>query len=190
MGYKVPVLKTATDPDEAYALEMLAAVLDGGNSARFARELVRGRQIAVAAGAGYSLYDRIDSLFLFDGTPANGHSIEELEAAIREQIKRVQDHPVDEAELERIKAQVVAGKVYERDSVFYQAMQIGTLVTVGLDYQQLDEYVDRIRAVTPAQVQAAAKKYLVDDTLTVAILDPQNGRTKAEKKADAKGDVK
>ncbi|WP_420856736.1 M16 family metallopeptidase [Sulfuriflexus mobilis] len=185
MGYKVPVLKTAADPDEAYALEVLGAVLDGGNSARLARELVRGRQIAVSAGAGYSLYDRMDSLFLFDGAPATGHSIEELEAAIREQIQRVRDHPVDKAELDRIKAQVVAGKVYERDSVFYQGMQIGTLVTVGLDYRQLDEYVDRIRAITPAQVQAVAKKYLIDDTLTVAILEPQNGKSKAR----AKGEV-
>lgn len=195
MGYKTPVLKTATDENEAYALEMLVAVLDGGNSARFARELVRGRQIAVSAGAGYDLYDRIDSLFLFDGTPATGHSIEELEAAIREQIKRVQDHPVEKAELDRIKAQVVAGKVYERDSVFYQAMQIGTLVTVGLDHKLLDDYLERIRAVTPAQVQAVAKKYLIDDTLTVAILDPQNGRAKAQKqnakqKAAAKGEAK
>jgi zinc protease len=54
----------------------------------------------------------------------------------------------------------------------------------------MDEYVDRIRAVTPAQVQAAAKKYLVDDTLTVAILDPQNGKAKAKQKAKAKGDAK
>jgi zinc protease len=194
MGYKTPVLKTATDVNEAYALEMLAAVLDGGNSSRFARELVRGRQVAISAGAGYDLYDRIDSMFLFDGTPATGHSIKELEAAIREQIKRVQDHTVDAEELERIKAQVVAGKVYERDSVFYQAMQIGTLVTVGLDYKLLDEYVDRIRAVTPAQVQAVAKKYLIDDSLTVAILEPQNGKSKekqhSEPKAAMKGDVK
>jgi zinc protease len=107
----------------------------------------------------------------------------------------VQDHPVDQAELDRIKAQVVAGKVYERDSVFYQAMQIGTLVTVGLKYQQMDEYVDRIRAVTPAQVQAVAKKYLIDDSLTVAILDPQNGKMrarqqKAKQQAGSKGDVK
>ncbi len=190
MGYKVPVLKTATDVNEAYALEMLAAVLDGGNSARFARELVRGRQIAVSAGAGYDLYDRIDSLFLFDGTPATGHSIEELEAAIREQIKRVQDHPVEQAELDRIKAQVVAGKVYERDSVFYQAMQIGTLVTVGLDHKLLDDYLERIRAVTPAQVQAVAKKYLIDDSLTVAVLDPQNGKNKAKAKQKARQKAK
>ena len=186
MGYKAPVLKTAEDKNEAYALEMLAAVLDGGTSARFARELVRGRQIAVSAGAGYNLYDRLDSLFLFDGTPATGHSVEELEAAIREQIKRVQDHPVEQAELDRIKAQVVAGKVYERDSVFYQAMQIGTLVTVGLDHKLLDDYLERIRAVTPAQVQAVAKKYLIDDTLTVATLDPQNSKTKAAAKGEAK----
>jgi len=188
MGYKVPVLKTAADPAEAYALEMLAAVLDGGSSARLARELVRGRQIAVSAGAGYGLYDRINSLFLFDGTPSTGHSVEELEAAIHEQIQRVQSEPVEEAELERIKAQVVAAKVYERDSVFYQAMQIGTLVTVGLDYQQLDEYVDHIRAVTPAQIQAVAQKYLVNETLTVATLEPQNAQAKRDQQAAVMGD--
>ena len=182
MGYKAPVLKTAKDKNEAYALEMLAAVLDGGNSARFSRELVRGSQIAVSAGAGYDLYDRIDSLFLFDGTPATGHSIEELEAAIRQQIKRIKEKPVDKAELDRIKAQVVAGKVYERDSVFYQAMQIGTLVTVGLDHKLLDDYLEQIRAVTPAQVQAVARKYLIDDSLTVAVLVPQKSAAKGEKK--------
>ena len=75
--------------------------------------------------------------------------------------------------LERIKAQAVAEKVYEKDSVFYQAMQIGMLETVGLDWKLNDEYTKRIREVTAKQIQAVAKKYLVKDTLTVAVLDPQ-----------------
>ena len=172
MGYKAPVLRTAEEPEEVYALEVLAGILDGGNSARLSRELVRGKQIAVSAGAGYDMYDRIDSLFLFDGRPATGHSIDELEQALRKQIKRLHTSHATADELDRIKAQVVASKVYELDSVFYQGMQIGTLETVGLSYKQLDEYVARIRAVTPQQVQAVAKKYLVDDGLTVAILEP------------------
>jgi zinc protease len=53
-------------------------------------------------------------------------------------------------------------------------MQIGTLATVGLDWQLMDQFVDRLRAVTPEQVQAVAKKYLIDDHLTVAVLDPQS----------------
>ena len=71
-----------------------------------------------------------------------------------------------------MQAQVIAAKVYELDSVFYQAMQIGTLETIGLDWRLADEYVERLKAVTAEQVQLVARKYLVDDHLTVAALDP------------------
>ncbi|MBL1278440.1 MAG: insulinase family protein [Ectothiorhodospiraceae bacterium] len=173
MGYKVPVVATAEHEWEPYALEMLASVLDAGESSRFAKQLVRGTQVATSVGAGYDIYSRLDELMLFDGTPATGKSVEELETAIRAQIETLKTELVDQAELDRIKAQVVASKVYEKDSVFYQAMQIGTLATVGLDWQLMDKFVERLRAVTPKQVQAVAKKYLIDDHLTVAVLDPQ-----------------
>ena len=135
MGYKVPVVATAKEEWEPYALEMLASVLDAGESSRFAKELVRGTQIATSVGAGYDIYSRLDELFLFDGTPSKGKSVEDLEKAIRAQINTLKTKLVDQAELDRIKAQVVARKVYEKDSVFYQAMQIGTLATVGLDWK-------------------------------------------------------
>ncbi len=172
MGWKVPVLATAAEPWEAYALEVLAGVLAGGESARLARALVRGRRIAAAADAGYDLYARADDLFLLDGTPAQGHTVAELEAALRAEVERLKREPVAAAELERIKAQVVAAKVYERDSMFYQAMQIGMLETVGLGWRTAERYVDAVRAVTPARIQAVARKYLVDERLTVAVLEP------------------
>jgi len=187
MGYKVPVLMTAKDANEVYALEVMAGILDGGSSARFAKELVRGTQIAVSAGAGYNMYDRIDNLFLFDGRPATGHSVEKLEQAMREQIMLLQTTLATQSELDRIKAQVVAAKVYELDSVFYQGMQIGTLETVGLNYKQLDEYVERVRAVTPEQVQAVAKKYLIDERLTVAVLEPENKKPEEKQVSAVKG---
>lgn len=173
MGYKAPVVLSAKETWEPYALEMLAGVLDGGNSARFARLLVRGSQIAASVNAGYDPYSRLDELFTLDGTPASGRSMAELESALREQVKKIQDELVTQDELDRIKAQVVASKVYERDSNFYQAMQIGTLETVGLPWKLADEYLDRIKAVTPEQIQQVARKYLVDDHLTVAVLEPQ-----------------
>ncbi len=172
MGYKVPVLKTAAEDWEPYALEVLAGVLDGGASARLARELVRGRQIAASAGAGYSLTARQDDLLMLDGTPAPGHDIATLETALRDQVRRLREEPVSAEELDRVKAQVVANDVYQRDSVFYQAMQLGILETVGLDWRLAEEYVARIRAVTAEQVQAVARKYLVDDRLTIAVLEP------------------
>ena len=172
MGYKVPVLKTAAEVWEPYALKVLAGILDGGDSARLARNLVRGEQVAASAGAGYDLYDRQAGLFLLDGTPENSTSMETLEAALHAQVKQLQEAPVTDEELARVKAQVVAGDVYQRDSIFYQAMQIGQLETVGLDWSLMDEYVERINAVTAAQIQAVAKKYLVEERLTLAVLKP------------------
>ena len=174
MGYKVPVVNTATEEWEPYALEMLAGILSGSGSARFPRELVREKQIAAGVTAGYDLFARQADLFVIDATPAEGHSVDELRRAIEEQIKRIKTEVVSQEELARVKAQVVAHRVYEQDSVFYQAMQMGMLETVGVGWQKLDEYPERIRAVTAEQVQAVARKYLVDDGLTVAILEPQS----------------
>ena len=172
MGYKVPVLKTAQEDWEPYALEVLAGILDGGDSARLTSELVRGSQIATSAGAGYSLYDRQDRLFLLDGTPAAAHGIEALQQALQQQVQRLKDEPVKADELARVKSRVVADAVYEQDSIFYQAMKVGQLEAIGLDWRLADEYVERINAVTAEQLLAVAGKYLVDKYLTVAQLDP------------------
>ena len=173
MGWKVPVVKTADVSWEPYALEMLAGILDGGASARFSRELVRGKEIATSIGAGYGLFSRLDDLFIVAGTPTKVHTVVELQQAVKQQIEMLKTELVKEQELTRIKAQVVANKTYERDSVFYQAMQIGMLETIGLDWRLSEEYVKNIDAVTAQQVQAVARKYFIDKTLTVAELLPQ-----------------
>lgn len=77
-----------------------------------------------------------------------------------------------EGELERIATQVVAEKIYELDSVFAQAAQIGRLEALDMDWKLADEYVERIKQVTPEQVRAVASKYLVSDNLTLAVLEP------------------
>lgn len=174
MGWKVPVATTAGKDSswEPYALEMLAGILDGGDSARFSRHLVRGQEVAAGIGAGYSLFSRLADIFTIAGTPVNGRSIADLQQAVMSQIAQLKTERVSEQELNRIKAQVVANAVYERDTVFYQAMQIGMLETVGLDWRLSDTYVDNIQAVTAEQVQAVANKYFIDQGLTVAELIP------------------
>ncbi len=173
LGYKAPNLSAAEVDWEPYALEMLVEILDGGSSARFSKELMRGSQVAVSAGASYSAFTRLPGMVLLDGSPAKGRDMQELEQALLAQVERIRNEPVSAAELERVRNRVIAAKVYEKDSVFYQAMLIGRLETVGLDWRLADEYVDRLSAVTPEQVQAVAQKYLTEDRLTVARLDPQ-----------------
>jgi len=172
MGWKVPVVKTAKKAWEPYALEVLAGVLDGGDSARFTRDLVRGDEIATSVGVGYNAFSRLDDLFLVAGAPTKARDVAALQRAVIKQIEQLQAEPVTEQELQRIKTQVVAGAVYERDSLFYQAMQIGMLETIGLDWRLSDQYVENIQAVTAEQIQAVANKYFVDTTLTVAELVP------------------
>lgn len=174
MGWKIPVVATVNEDKawEPYALEVMAGILDGGNSARFAKELVREQQVATSVGAGNSLFSRLDDMFLVAGTPANGKSIDDLKKAVFAELERLKTQPVTQEELDRVKAQVVAGAVYERDSVFYQAMQIGMLETIGLDWQLSDQYVDNVKAVTAEQIQAVVNKYFVEDSLTTAELVP------------------
>jgi len=174
MGYKVPSLKTAEQEWEAYALEVLAGVLDGGSSARLASELVRGKQIAVSASAGYGLTSRLPELFMLDATPVEGKTLWDMQSALKDQIVKLQKDLIANDELQRIKAQVLASAVYERDSAFYQAMQLGMMETVGLGWKKVDEYVDKVNQVTAEQVRDVARKYLVDDRLTIAYLEPQN----------------
>jgi len=178
MGYKVPSLtpETGADPavseSELYALEVLAGILDGGNSARFASRLVRGSEVAASVGAGYSLVSRMDSLFTLTGTPSQDVTTADLEQAIRAELNDLSENLVTPEELARVKAQVVSEDVYEKDSMFYQGMIIGILESIGLDWRLADEYVGKVQAVSAEQVRDVVRKYFVDDRLTVAELDP------------------
>jgi zinc protease len=173
MGYKAPVLSRGVEPWEPYALEVLSSILDGGDSARFATRLVRDAQVASDVDADYSAYGRLPGMLTIDGSPAESRSVAELEAAVRVEIDRLKTEPVSAAELQRVITQLVASKVYEKDSIMSQAMRIGSMEALGLGWQLADSEVERIRAVTAEQVQAVAKKYLDDARLTVAVLEPQ-----------------
>jgi zinc protease len=116
---------------------------------------------------------RGEASFILDGQPAEGKTIAELETALRGQLKRIQDEGVTPEELARIKTQIIAGQVYKRDSMMAQAMEIGGFEAAGFTWRDYDKLLDRLRSVTAEEVQAVAKKYFSDDTLTVAVLDPQ-----------------
>lgn len=188
IGYKVPSLNTAENKWEPYALEVLAGILSGGDSARLPKELVRKTQIAVSADVGYDLVSRQASLFIFDAIPSAKFTVADVEKALYAQIETLKTTLVTEKELQRIKAQVVASNVYEKDSIFYQAMSIGTLETVGLPWSVGEQYVDEVRSVTAEQVQLVAKKYFGEMQKTVAILEPIIESTPKSNKASVKHD--
>ena len=173
MGWHVPSLRDVERDWEPYALDMLAGVLAGSEAARLDRELVRASRVATAANAGYDGINRGPALFILDATPAPGRTVHEVEEALRDQIRQVVEKGVSEEELRRVSAQVTASQVFELDSMFSQARQIGALDNAGLPVDSLDLQARKLKEVTAAQVQEVARKYLVDDNLTLSVLDPQ-----------------
>ena len=173
MAYKVPSLNTVQQGWEAYALDVLAAVLDGGDSARLPARLQRGQQIASSVGAGYDLGARLEELFLFEATPVKGKTLLDMEIALKAEIRTLQRERISKTELARVKAQVLANTVYEQDSLFYQAMKLGMAETVGLGWQTSEQYREKINQVTAEQVRLVAGKYLIESQLSIAYLEPQ-----------------
>ena len=133
---------------------------------------MREQEVAASANAGYSLGDRLESLFTLEAVPAEGRDLGALESALRREIERLRRESVPAEEIDRVKARVIARKVFEQDSMFYQAMQIGFLESAGLDWRLKDQYLEAVKAVTAEEVRAVATKYLTDDRLTVAVLEP------------------
>jgi len=172
MAWQVPRLEDPAQDWEPYALEILSGILDGHASARLPKALVQEARLAVSAGSSFDPVGRGPGLFFADATAAEGADIAVVEAALRAEIERIQQDGVAERELERVKAQVLASQVFQQDSLYYQAMLIGEWETVGLPWQAQTLRFDRLRMVTAEQVRAVARKYLTDDRLTVAVLEP------------------
>jgi zinc protease len=172
MAYKMPKLLDVEKDEDPFALEVLAAVLDGYDNARLPARLVRTDRIANSVDAGYDGTARGPVMFILSGEPTRDTPLEKLEAALRAEVERIAKEGVSADELKRVKAQLIAGQVYKRDSVFGQAMEIGAMEMSGISYRQIDRIIERLSAVTPAQVQAVAQKYFSDDQLTIATLFP------------------
>jgi zinc protease len=178
LAFKVPGLRNVETPtpedDDALALTVLSAVLDGYSGARLDRALTQGAdRVADSAGASNGLLGRGPQMFILDGVPAPGKTAAQVETALREQVARIAREGVSAAELERVKTQWVAGEVYKRDSLFNQAREIGTYWVLGLPLDTNDRLLTRLRAITAEQVQSVAARYFGEDQLTVATLLPQ-----------------
>ena len=177
-GYKAPVLRDAGKDWEPFALAVLVKVLGGNDAARLNQTLVRERRIATSAGADYELISRGPGMLFLAAAAAQGHAAGELESGMKEIVAQLAAQGVAPDELQRAKVQLLAQIVFRRDSFFAQAMEIGELESSGLSFRDADRIPERIKAVSGEQVQRVAAKYLVDDGLTVAVLDPQPvGRT-------------
>jgi zinc protease len=177
LAFKVPGLAAedlASGGDEALALTVLAAVLDGYDGARLDRALTQPRgHVADGVSAHYGLTGRGPQLFILSGVPAAGKTSAQVERALRAEVARIARQGVTEAELRRVKVQWMAGEIYKRDSVFNQANALGLHWINGFAPDTDERLIARLRGVSAQQVQGVAARYFGDDALTVATLLPQ-----------------
>jgi zinc protease len=174
-GYTVPSVKsTSTENALApYTLEVIAALLDAGESSRFQQHLVRKKQCASATGVQYNLYTRYDTQFMIYAAPSQQCTMEQLKVAIQEEMTRLQKELVQNDELQRVKTQLIAEKTFERDSIFSQAMELGILESIGLPWKISNDYKDNIQRVTPEMIQRTASLYFQAENQTDAHLNPK-----------------
>ena len=164
-------------PDSA-ALDVLDVILSGGKSARLHEALVRENPVALGASSHYARTAVDDRSFVVAAQAQPGRSAAELEAALAAEIERARSTPPSEEELARAKRQIEASFVFSQDSIFYRAMLLGTYEMAG-GWEQLDEYLPETSAVTAADVQRVAQRWLAPERRTTGILHPQVPPTEA-----------
>ncbi|MCS3469333.1 zinc protease [Pseudomonas sp. JUb42] len=174
-GFNVPSLTTATDPRSVNALRLISAILDGGYSARISSRLERGSEVVSGASSSYDAFTRGDSLFMISASPntQKKKTLADVEAGIWGLLNELKTKPPTSEELERVRAQVISGLVYERDSITSQASTIGELETIGLSWKQIDNELSDLQSVTPADIQLAARTYFTRERLSVAHVLPE-----------------
>jgi zinc protease len=130
------------------------------------------QKLSLAVGAEYGLMQADPGLFYFYALVSPGQKAEVVEEALHKEIKRLQAEPPTEQELQRAKNQVEAARVFEQDSNFRHAMLLGQAESVGAGWRKVDQFLERIRAVTAKDVQRVAGHYLIEDARTIGTLIP------------------
>ena len=97
----------------------------------------------------------------------------QTEAGLWRLLDQLKTTPPTAEELERVRAQVIAGLVFQRDSITSQATTIGQLETVGLSWKLMDNELAELAKVTPADIQQAARTYFTRERLSVAHVLPE-----------------
>jgi zinc protease len=173
--YRV-VSYTGAKPGEAEALEVLAQLMGGDATSLFYKELVVKRRLASDAGAAYSGYARDSGEFDVYAVPRPGVRLDVLEQAVDAIIKAYTVAPPGTADLERAKTQLVADATYQRDSQYSLASAYGQALVIGLTADDVEEWPQRIRAVTGEAVQQAAIHDLIKREAVTGILTPAPGQ--------------
>ena len=174
IGYPGPKRRS---PDY-YALNMIDAILTAGDSARIRLDLVKGKQsvIQYEANLGWPFASALDfrdpepyAMFLLYNP---SFTAPQIVSQVQDEIARLQNEPVDAKELERVKTTLKASRIKDLQSTLSRARALGQYAITDGNPALINTELDAMTAVTAAQIQAAAKKYLTADKRAVLEIQP------------------
>jgi len=156
-----------------YALQTLAEILAGSADSLLHKTLVLDKKLALSVGTGYSPSALGLAEFGVYATPKPGVAIADIEAAVDAELHRVLEHGVEAAEVAQAARRMQASAIYSQDSLSGPANIVGTALAIGRSLDEVAAWPDRIGAVTPAEVAAAARAVLVERNSATGILLPE-----------------
>jgi predicted Zn-dependent peptidase len=171
-GYHRPALN---HPDHAI-YEMMGSILSQGRTSRLYKSLVEKQRVALMA-QGFSGFpgNKFPNLLLFYAMTAPGHNVDEVARSLRAEIDRLKTEPVSTQELDRVKTQARAGLLRSLDSNMGMAQLLLEYEVKTGSWRNLFRELDRISAVTAADIQRVAQKTFTPENRTIGKLLPKAG---------------
>lgn len=148
--------------EKAAALTLLGELLGGSSTSVLNQRLQFDQKLVVQTGAWYSGTSVDDGTFNFFVVPAAGVTLQQAEDALDAVLTEFFETGVDEAQLDRLKMQLRAARIYSSDDVSAIANRYGRALAVGLTVEDVRAWPDILEATTPGQIMQAAREVLVD----------------------------
>ena len=161
-----------SDPD-SQALEVADAILSSGESSRLYHSLVYTQQLAAEVDANSETREDV-SLFVLFAILSEGKKTEDVEKSLLAEIKKLQDAPVPGSELEKAKNQIVTEQLQKLETSNGKALALGEAAVLLGDPARVNTDLERLEAVTAADVQRVMKKYFSDNNRMVLYYLPQS----------------
>lgn len=171
---------------EAYALEVLAEALDGGQVGLLYRDLIAGQGIASGTSTNYDPDARGDAVFTVAVVPQPGKDAKALEKALHEELKKLAQQGIDAKDIEAAKKRLTREAVFARDSLVAPGYVYGEAITTGHTVDDVEAWPDRISAVTPDQVNAGLRALANNPHAVTGLLLPDAKASAAAKAAARK----
>lgn len=175
----ITYLAPPSKSDDVPALELAETILSGGESSRLYQALVREQQIAQQANLSTDI--RVDKgLLYFLAIASEGHTAAELEKSLLAELKKIQDEPVSAQELEKAKNQLITQTLQQREDNDGKAIAIERAVAYDGDPLAVNSDIQKLQAVTAADIQRVMKKYFTDTNRVVIYYEQAKQAEKEE----------